>query len=229
MEEERILLVEDEPKIAVSLKKGLEEKGFCVELAYDGKMGKQMFFANTYNLVILDINLPLINGYELCKIIRDKNEQLPILMLTALNATEDKVLGFNSGADDYLVKPFEFIELQVRIKALLKRSAFHELPISKILRAGELEMNLITKEVKRENKNILLTAKEFQLLEYFMINQNKVLSRADIAYNVWEIDFDTKTNMIDVYVNYLRNKVDKQFSGKMIHTMVGRGYVLKET
>ena len=138
MEEERILLVEDEPKIAQSLKRGLEEKGYCVELAYDGKMGKQMFFANTYNLVILDINLPLINGYELCRIIRDKNEQLPILMLTALNATEDKVLGFNSGADDYLVKPFEFIELQVRIQALLKRSAFHELPINKILRVGEL-------------------------------------------------------------------------------------------
>ena len=112
---------------------------------------------------------------------------------------------------------------------MLKRSSFYEIPINRILRVGELEMNLITKEVKRENKNILLTAKEFQLLEYFMINQNKVLSRADIAYNVWEIDFDTKTNVIDVYVNYLRNKVDKQFSAKMIHTMVGMGYVLKET
>lgn len=229
MEEGKILLVEDELKIAQSLKKGLEEKGYFVELASDGEMGKKMFFQNVYNLVILDINLPLINGFELCKIIRDENEQLPILMLTALGATEDKVLGFNSGADDYLVKPFEFLELQVRIKALLKRSAFHEIPINRILRVGELEMNLITKEVKRENKNILLTAKEFQLLEYFMINQNKVLSRADIAYNVWEIDFDTKTNMIDVYVNYLRNKVDKQFSVKMIHTMVGMGYVLKET
>ena len=229
MEEEKILLVEDEPKIAQSLKKGLEEKGYCVELACDGKIGKQMFFENAYNLVILDINLPLINGYELCRIIRNENELLPILMLTALSATEDIVLGFNSGADDYLVKPFEFIELQVRIKALLKRSSFYEIPINRILRVGELEMNLITKEVKRENKNILLTAKEFQLLEYFMINQNKVLSRADIAYNVWEIDFDTKTNVIDVYVNYLRNKVDKQFSAKMIHTMVGMGYVLKET
>ena len=121
MEEEKILLVEDELKIAHSLKKGLEEKGYCVELAYDGKMGKQMFFENAYNLVILDINLPLINGYELCRIIRNENELLPILMLTALSATEDIVLGFNSGADDYLVKPFEFIELQVRIKALLKQ------------------------------------------------------------------------------------------------------------
>jgi len=193
-----------------------------------GLSGKDFFLANKYNLIILDINLPEINGYELCKQIRSYNQQIPVLMLTALNTTNDKIEGFDVGADDYLIKPFEFKELLVRIRALLKRSVNQQSLSGNILRVGELEMNLDSKEVKRNAIKINLTAKEFQLLEYFMRNRNRVLSRADIAISVWDIDFDTQTNVIDVYVNYLRNKVDKNFPVKLIHTQVGMGYILKE-
>ncbi len=228
MEERKILIVEDEKKIANTLKKGLTENGYYTDVAFDGMIGKKMFFANAYDLVIIDINLPLLNGYELCKAIRSHNQQVPIIMLTAMNTTDDKIEGFNSGTDDYMVKPFEFKELQVRIRALLKRTLNQQLPTGNILKVGDLEMNLDSKEVTRENTKISLTAKEFQLLEYFMRNRNRVVSRADIAVSVWDIDFDTTTNVIDVYVNYLRNKIDKQFSSKMIHTQVGMGYILKE-
>ncbi len=228
MEERKILIVEDEKKIANALKKGLSENGYHVEMAFDGSIGKKLFLSHAYDLVILDINLPGINGYELCKIIRNHNLQMPVIMLTALNTTEDKIEGFDAGADDYMIKPFEFKELLVRIRALLKRTMYQQLPTGNILKVGGLEMNLETKEVKREGLVILLTAKEFQLLEYFMRNRNRVLSRADIAESVWDIDFDTKTNVIDVYVNYLRNKIDKNFSTRLIHTQVGMGYILKE-
>lgn len=228
MEERKILIVEDEKKIANTLKKGLTENGYYTDVAFDGLIGKKMFFANAYDLVIIDINLPLLNGYELCKAIRNHNQQVPIIMLTAMNTTDDKIEGFNSGTDDYMVKPFEFKELQVRIRALLKRTLNQQLPTGNILKVGDLEMNLDSKEVTRENTKITLTAKEFQLLEYFMRNRNRVVSRADIAVSVWDIDFDTTTNVIDVYVNYLRNKIDKQFSSKLIHTQVGMGYILKE-
>ncbi len=228
MEERKILVVEDEKKIANTLKKGLTENGYYTDVAFDGLIGKKMFFANAYDLVIIDINLPLLNGYELCKTIRNHNQQVPIIMLTAMNTTDDKIEGFNSGTDDYMVKPFEFKELQVRIRALLKRTLNQQLPSGNILKVGDLEMNLDSKEVTRENTKITLTAKEFQLLEYFMRNRNRVVSRADIAVSVWDIDFDTTTNVIDVYVNYLRNKIDKQFNSKLIHTQVGMGYILKE-
>ena len=228
MEERKLLIVEDEKKIANALKKGLSENGYHVGMAFDGLIGRKLFLSHSYDLVILDINLPGLNGYELCKIIRNHNQQVPVIMLTALSSSEDKIEGFDAGADDYVIKPFEFKELQVRIRALLKRTMYQQLPTGNILKVGGLEMNLDTKEVKREGQQILLTAKEFQLLEYFMRNRNRVLSRADIAESVWDIDFDTKTNVIDVYVNYLRNKIDKHFSTRLIHTQVGMGYILKE-
>ena len=229
MEERRILIVEDEKKIATTLKKGLTENGYHTDIAFDGLIGKRMFLAYSYDLIILDINLPGLNGYELCKIIRNHNQQIPVIMLTAMTTTDDKIEGFDSGTDDYIIKPFEFKELLVRIRALLKRTLIQHLPAGNILRVGGLEMNLDTKEVKRDNQQISLTAKEFQLLEYFMRNRNRVLSRSDIAVSVWDIDFDTKTNVIDVYVNYLRNKIDKHFSTRLIHTHIGMGYILKES
>ena len=229
MEERKILIVEDEKKIATTLKKGLTENGYHVDLAFDGLIGKRLFESNSYDLLILDINLPGMNGYELCKAIRNTNQHIPIIMLTAMNTTEDKIEGFDTGTDDYIIKPFEFKELLVRIRALLKRTMNQQLPTGNILKVADLEMNLDTKEVKRADQPITLTAKEFQLLEYFMRNRNRVLSRADIAERVWEIDFDTQTNVIDVYVNYLRNKIDKKFDTRLIHTQVGMGYIMKES
>lgn len=229
MEERKILIIEDEKKIATTIKKGLTENGYHVDLAFDGLIGKRLFESNNYDLLILDINLPGMNGYELCKAIRNTNQHIPIIMLTAMNTTEDKIEGFDNGTDDYIIKPFEFKELLVRIRALLKRTMNKQLPTGNILKVADLEMNLDTKEVKRADQPITLTAKEFQLLEYFMRNRNRVLSRADIAERVWEIDFDTQTNVIDVYVNYLRNKIDKKFDTRLIHTQVGMGYIMKES
>lgn len=226
MEEIKILLVEDERKVADALSMGLQENKFSTTVAYDGEMGLRMFYNNEYDLVILDINLPGINGYELCKRIRKSNDQILVLMLTAMSSVEDKLEGFNTGADDYLVKPFEFKELLARIRALLKRKLYWMPPGNKLTLA-DLEMNLDSKEVTRSGELIKLTAKEFQLLEYFLRNQNRVLSRTDIALHVWELDFDSKTNVIDVYVNYLRNKIDKNFPVKLLYTVVGMGYVMK--
>jgi two component transcriptional regulator, winged helix family len=168
-----------------------------------------------------------MNGYELCREIRRKSEQIPVIMLTALSSTDDKIEGFDAGADDYIVKPFDFKELLVRIRALLKR--IYQVPTGNLLKVADLVMNLDSKEVTRADVPISLTTKEFQLLEYLVRNKNKVVSRADIALNVWDIDFDTKTNVIDVYVNFLRKKVDKDFDTKLIHTQVGMGYILKES
>lgn len=228
MEEIQILLIEDEKKIADTLSKGLSEMNYQVSTAYDGKIGLRMFESGEYNLVITDINLPGINGYDLCKTIRNSNQHLPIIMLTAFGSTEDKVEGFDAGADDYLVKPFEFRELLVRIKAVLKRTMNLQLPSGNTLTVANLQLNTDSKEAARDNKPIVLTAKEFQLLEYLMINRNRVVSRADIAERVWDLDFDTKTNVIDVYVSFLRNKIDKDFEPKLIHTVVGLGYMLKD-
>lgn len=227
MNEIKILLVEDEKKIADTLSKGLKEMDYNVETAYDGKIGLRFFETGSFNLVITDINLPGMNGYELCKTIRNRNQHIPVIMLTALNSTDDKIEGFDAGADDYLVKPFEFKELVVRIRALLKRTMNQQLPAGNVLKVADLELNVDSKEVTRDGKLISLTAKEFQLLEYFMRNRNRVVSRADIAERVWDIDFDTKTNVIDVYVNFLRKKIDKDFESKLIHTQVGMGYIMK--
>jgi two-component system, OmpR family, copper resistance phosphate regulon response regulator CusR len=228
MEERRVLLVEDEQKIADTLNLGLSENGYKVEVAYDGKIGWSLFESRPFNLVVLDINLPGMNGYELCKLIRQKDPHIPVVMLTALSSLNDKIEGYDAGADDYIIKPFEFKELLMKIRVLLKRTMTQAIPAGHYIKAGDLEMNLDSKEVKRGDTVINLTAKEFQLLEYLMRNKNRVVSRADIAINVWDIDFDTNTNVIDVYINYVRNKVDKPFEHKLIQTQVGMGYILKE-
>ncbi|MBS1741981.1 MAG: response regulator transcription factor [Bacteroidetes bacterium] len=224
----KILIVEDEIKIAESLKQGLEENGFVVDVCNDGNCGLLSIEQNFYHLIILDINLPSINGYELCKLIRQRNLQVPIIMLTALSSLRDKLEGYDTGADDYIIKPFEFKELLMKIRVLLRRTLNHKIPEGTILRAGNLEINLESKEVKRGETTIHLTMKEFQLLEYLMRNKNHIVSRANIAIHVWDIDFDTNTNVIDVYISYLRNKIDKPFSQKLIHTQVGFGYILSE-
>jgi len=227
MEERRILVIEDEKKIADTLKMGLTENGFEVEVAYDGKIGHQLLLSRNFDLVILDINLPGMNGYELCKAIRYRNLDMLVIMLTSMSSLDDKIEGYDSGADDYLVKPFEFRELLLKIRALLKRTPGQSMPVGNLLRAADLEMNLDNKEVYRGGKRIKLTAKEFQLLEYLMRNKNRVVSRADLAINVWDVDFNTNTNVIDVYISYVRNKVDKDFEQKLIQTHVGMGYILK--
>ena len=228
MDDRKILIVEDEKKIADLLKFGLSECGFEVQVAYDGTLGYHLFQAQDFDLVILDINLPGMNGYELCKAIRLKDQYIPVLMLTSMIALTDKIAGYNSGADDYMVKPFEFKELLLKIRALLKRTMMQSLPVGNLLKASDLEMNLDSKEVRQDNKLINLTAKEFQLLEYLLRNKNKVVSRVDIAINVWEVDFETNTNVIDVFISFLRTKVDKDFEHKLIQTHVGMGYILKD-
>jgi two-component system, OmpR family, copper resistance phosphate regulon response regulator CusR len=227
---ERILIVEDEVKVALSLKEGLEEKGFQVDLAYDGYIGQRMAISQAYDIIILDVNLPSVNGYALCEEIRRHNSTVPILMLTAMGTTEDKLSGFNSGADDYLVKPFEFRELMARINALTKRTRRSVAggDQSSILKIADLELDQDAKLVKRAGKRIQLTSKEFFLLEYMLRNKGRVLSRADIAEKIWDITFETGTNVIDVYINFLRRKIDKDFSPKLIHTQKGMGYILAE-
>lgn len=228
MEEERILIVEDEPKIADTLKLGLQENGYHAEVAYDGKVAHEMFRTRQYDLIILDIYLPSINGYDLCQYYRSINPHVPIIMLTSLIGLNDKIKGYDAGADDYIVKPFEFKELLLKVRVFLKRTVNVQSQENAILKAADLEMHMDSKEVRRAGRPINLTAKEFQLLEYLLLNKNKVVSRGAIARNVWEIDFETNTNVIDVYINYLRNKVDKPFEHKLIHTQVGMGYILKD-
>lgn len=224
----KILIVEDEKKIADSLKKGLVEFNYDVEVAYDGSMGEKLFHSKHFDLIFLDINLPELNGLELCKRIRGQNKSVAIIMLTTFGSVADKVEGFDVGADDYIVKPFSFEELLVRMRALLRRTTNENLPSGNILQIEDLEMNLDSKIVTRNNQKISLTAKEFQLLEYLLRNKNRVVSRADIGEKVWDIDFDTGTNTIDVYINYLRNKIDKKFEPKLIHTKVGFGYIMRD-
>jgi two-component system copper resistance phosphate regulon response regulator CusR len=222
----RILLVEDEPKVAAFIKKGLEEQAYEVSQAYDGFFGLKLALENDYDLIILDVILPQKNGLEVCKEIRQVKPAVPILMLTALGSTDDKILGLDSGADDYLVKPFIFQELVARIRALTRRS--YDAPANEVLRLADLELNLTRKTVFRSGIPINLTAREFSLLHYLMRNRERVVSRVDIIEQVWETSFDTGSNVIDVYINFLRKKIDKDFSPKLIHTLVGMGYVLKE-
>jgi len=222
----RVLLVEDEPKVAAFIKKGLEEQAYEVDQAYDGFFGKKLALNNDYDIIILDVILPQKSGLEVCKEIRKVKPGVAILMLTALGSTDDKILGLDSGADDYLVKPFVFQELMARIRALTRRA--YESPAGDILRIADLELNLSKKTVTRSGMPINLTAREFALLHYLMRNKERVVSRVDIIEQVWETSFDTGSNVIDVYINFLRKKIDKDFSPKLIHTLVGMGYVLKE-
>lgn len=224
----RILIVEDEPKVASFIKRGLEEQSYEADIASDGETGARMAISQHYDAVILDISLPLKNGFEVSREIRRNNVLSPVLMLTALGTMENKLAGFDSGADDYLVKPFEFRELLARLRALIKRSNNKSVEKNVLLKVADLEMNLNTRVVKRGGKKIDLTAKEFALLEYFIRHAGKVLSRAEIAEKVWEITFDTGTNVIDVYVNFLRKKIDKDFDLKLIQTHVGVGYTLND-
>lgn len=222
MENISILIVEDEQRLADILKKQLEEAGFNAEIAYDGYIGKQLVEKNTYNLIILDINLPLLNGYDLCREIRKKDSKIPIIMLTAFSTSENKLAGFDVGADDYIVKPFDFRELLARVNVFLRRSDLTNL--YEKLSIANLEMDLKTKSVTRDGMKIDLTAKESLLLETFLKNKGKLLTRDQIIEQVWGIEFDPSTNIIDVYVNYLRKKIDKDFEPKLIHTKFGFGF-----
>nr|WP_068889245.1 response regulator transcription factor [Pedobacter panaciterrae] len=222
-----ILIVEDEPRVASLIKRGLEEQDFKVTLAFDGEMGKKLALSKTYNLIIMDIILPKINGLDLCKEIRAAHPDLPIIMLTALGTTDDKVDGFDAGADDYLVKPFELRELHVRIRALLKRNINSPAKQNHMLKYADLELNNQTMTVTRSGTEISLTPKELKLLEYMMQNAERVLSRTEIADKVWDTHFDTGTNFIDVYINYLRKKIDRDYPIKLIHTKPGLGFIFK--
>ncbi len=220
-----ILIIEDDLRVAELIQRGLEEQGFKTTLAYDGLSGKKLAEQHTYDLVITDIILPKMDGIDLCKEIKQNQPHLPIIMLTALGTTDDKVEGFDAGADDYLVKPFEIRELLARIRALLKRSS-NSANTGSLLTYADLEMNLNTKVVKRGNKEIHLTPKEFNFLKFMLQNPERVLSRVEIAEKVWDTHFDTGTNFIDVYVNYLRKKIERDFDQKLIHTKPGMGFIL---
>ncbi len=223
----KVLVVEDEPKLASFVRKGLEEQSCEVDVAFDGQVGRNMALNKPYDVIIMDINLPKMNGFDVVQSIRQEQNRTPVLMLTAMGSVDDKLTGFEAGADDYLVKPFEFRELMARLRALTKRSSDVGMQ-SNTLKVADLELDLNEKIARRGTKRIELTAKEFGLLEYLMRNRGRVVSRVDIAEKVWDIHFDTGTNVIDVYVNFLRKKIDKDFPHKLIHTVIGMGYMLKE-
>jgi two-component system copper resistance phosphate regulon response regulator CusR len=227
MELIKILIVEDEPKVAAFIQKGLEENGFTAEIAYDGLIGKALALTNSFHLIILDLNLPHINGFQLCKIIRDINTKVPILMLTALGGIDEKTQGFEAGADDYLLKPFEVKELILRIKALLKRASDTPI-IPQTFKLADLELYKDEMKVIRAGKTINLSAKEYKLLEYMTMNKGKVLTRLELTDHVWGLNFNTGTNVVDVYMNFLRKKMDNDFEPKLIHTRVGLGYVFTD-
>lgn len=220
----RILVVEDEKKVASFIKKGLEEESYAVDVSHDGEEGTFLAETNPYDLIILDIMLPKKNGLTALKELREKGINTPILLLTARGAVEDRVTGLNAGADDYLAKPFVFAELLARVRSLLRRSGEK----SPVLKFADLTMDPVTRKVTRNGIEIELTSKEYALLEYFLRRPEQVLTRTMISEHVWESDFDTFTNVIDVYVNYLRNKIDKEFEKKLIQTVRGVGYILKE-
>jgi DNA-binding response OmpR family regulator len=223
-----ILLIEDDERIASLVKRGLEENDYQVTIAYDGQMGKKLALQHDYDLIITDIILPKLSGLELCQDIRIAKPDMLIIMLTALGTTDEKVEGFDAGANDYLVKPFDFRELHVRIRALVNRPNRTVKNQGFLLKYANLELNNQTKTVSRSGININLTPKEFKLLEYMMQNCERILSRTEIAEKVWETHFDTGTNFIDVYINYLRKKIDRDFEPKLIHTKSGMGFIFKE-
>ncbi|MCB9240633.1 MAG: response regulator transcription factor [Flavobacteriales bacterium] len=218
-----ILIAEDEPKLASFIKQGLEEEGFDVQVCFDGDMAARVLRGKSFDLAIFDLILPLKNGLELCKLAKEKHPNMPVIMLTALGTMDDKLAGFDAGADDYMVKPFEFLELLARIRALLKRS---NLPLKQanVLKYSDLELDLNMKRITRGGETHELTAKEFALLEFLMRNKEKVHDRLTIVDQVWDLGFDTGTNIVDVYITLLRKKVDKNHDEKLIHTRVGLGY-----
>ncbi|HCL06756.1 MAG TPA: DNA-binding response regulator [Chitinophagaceae bacterium] len=225
----KILLIEDEAAVISLIERGLKEKGLEVSVAMDGNTGLQMIRNHQFNLVILDIMLPGMNGIQICKEIRSMGMDVPVLMLTALGSTENIVTGLDSGADDYMVKPFKINELIARVNALGRRT-FRKAQVSEshILQIANLKLDTDAKIALRDDEIISLTSTEYKLLEFFMKNQSRVLSRMEILENVWDIDFNLGTNVVDVYVNYLRKKIDKSRDTKLIHTMIGMGYMMKE-
>ncbi len=226
---ERVLIVEDEPKAAESFRKWLEENNFGADIAPDGAVGKHLALSEKYDLVLLDLNLPYISGYEVCREIKNQKPQMPVILVTALGGIDQKLSGFDAGADDYIVKPFDFRELMARMRLLLRRAKDEVLLSGQdgLLRVADLEMNLAFKTVRRGNTLISLTAKEFALLEFLMKKSGKVASRYEIVEEVWDVNFDTGTNVVDVYINFLRRKIDKNFEPKLIHTKQGMGYFIK--
>jgi heavy metal response regulator len=220
----RILVVEDEQKVASFIKKGLQEEGYAVDVAADGVEGLSMLEMNVYDAMILDLMLPKKNGIEVMREVRAKKMNVPVLMLTARDTLADKVMGLDAGADDYLTKPFAFQELLARLRSLLRRG---KAEVS-MLKIADLTLDPATRKVKRGETELTLTAKEFSLLEYMMRNAGKPLSRTTLSEHVWDINFDRMTNVVDVYINFLRNKVDKGFETKLIQTVRGVGYTLKE-
>lgn len=227
MDKHKILIVEDERNVSSFIRKGFEENGFEVMVAYDGMCGWYAAKANKFDLIIVDLMLPEMNGLELCKRIRKKYDyEVPIIMLTALGSTDDVITGLEAGADDYITKPFQFKELYARALAVIRRHK--SLEPEKVYRFADIELNDETKTVTRDGQKINLTAKEYNLLLLFLNNPNKVLSREHILEKVWDVEFDMGTNTVDVYINYLRNKIDKGFSKKLIHTVIGMGYVLRD-
>jgi len=221
----RILIVEDEKKIADFLKRGLKEEGYAADVAYDGEDGHFRAKTKSYDLIILDLMLPKMDGLTVCKKLRSEKISVPILMLTAKGEIADKVTGLDSGADDYLTKPFAFEELLARVRALVRK---RESGAVTKLKLSDLELDLVTHKVVRARQEIKLTSKEYALLEYMMRNPNTIVTRTMISEHVWNADFDSFTNVIDVYVNYLRNKIDAPFKKKLIQTIRGRGYIIKE-
>lgn len=222
----RILVIEDNPKMATAIAQGLKEQGFAVDAAHTGFEGEEQAVASSYDAVVLDLMLPDRDGLDVCRSLRRRGIKVPILILSAISATSDKVTGLNAGADDYLGKPFEFDELVARVRALLRRGQATE---ATILRVGDVELDLTKRVVKRGGKEIPLTNKEFALMEYFMRKAERVLTRAQIGEHVWDMNFDPTSNVIDVYVSMLRRKVDKGFETPLIHTIIGRGYMFSLT
>lgn len=223
----KVLIIEDEEKAVKSLKKGLNENQIEVDFAMDGIAGSQLAESNDYDVIISDIVVPGMNGFEIARQIRSNGVHTPFLFLTALSSTDDKVQGLEAGGDDYMTKPYEFKELLARLKALSRRGK-DAIPLVSMLTYSCFEMDLLKKEVRRSGARIELTPKEFALMEYFIRHQGRTISKAEIAEKVWDIDFETSSNVVEVYVNYLRNKVDKPFEKKLIQTVFGQGYVLKD-
>ncbi len=226
--QKKILIIEDDLRIAQNISKGLVEKGFDTEVAYDGKIGVRLGLANPYDLILLDLNLPELNGYEVCTEIRKRKPEIPIIMLTALGETEDKIEGFERGADDYLVKPFDFRELLARINVFIKRNNSQSNQTNNLLKVANLEVDIDAKTVMRDGQRIDLTPKEFSLLEYLLHNKGKVISKTDISQSLWNTNNQQSLNVVEVYINFLRKKIDKDFSPKLIHTKTGMGYTLSE-